>query len=201
MVAVQHRLGLERRRVGARRRLGQAIAADPLHRDHRRQILLLHLGRAEAVDHPARHVVDRDEGAGRGAAVGHRLHDQRRFEPAEADAAALLGDVDRAEAELGRLADRVAREDVLLVPLGGVRRDRVGGELARHLLDLELVVGEVELGHCAGALARGFLLKQSFEPQHVANRRALEHPLAEGAEVRPLSRPIILSAQPVITNR
>ena len=36
MVAVLHRLGLERRGVGARRRLGQAIAADPLHRDHRR---------------------------------------------------------------------------------------------------------------------------------------------------------------------
>ena len=61
---------------------------------------------------------------------------------------AFLGDVDRAEAELGRLADRVAREDVLLVPLGGVGRDRVGGELPRHLLDLALLVGEVELaGH------------------------------------------------------
>ena len=125
MVAVEHRLGLERGGVGARRRLGQAIAADPLHRDHRRQIFLLHLGRAEAVDHPARHIVDRDEGAGRRAAVGHRLHDQRRFEPPEADAARFLADVDRAEAELGRLADRVAREDVLLVPLGGERRDRV----------------------------------------------------------------------------
>ena len=44
MVAVHHRLGLERRRVGARRGLGQAIAADPLHRDHRRQIFLLDLG-------------------------------------------------------------------------------------------------------------------------------------------------------------
>ena len=31
MVAVEHRLGLERRRVRARRRLGQAIAADLLH--------------------------------------------------------------------------------------------------------------------------------------------------------------------------
>ena len=77
--------------------------------------------------------------------------------------------VDRPEAELGRLADRVAWEDMLLVPLGGERRDRVGGELARHLLDLELVVGEVELRHCAGALARDFLFQQSFEAQHVAN--------------------------------
>ena len=57
----------------------------------------------------------------------------------------FLADVDRAEAELGRLADRVAREDVLLVPLGGEGRDRVGGELLRHFLDLALVVGQVEL--------------------------------------------------------
>ena len=42
-------------------------------------------------------------------------------------------------------ADRVAREDMLLVPLGGMGRDRVGGELLRHLLDLALLVGEVEL--------------------------------------------------------
>jgi hypothetical protein len=52
MVAVEHCLGLERGRVGPGRRFGQAIAADLLHRDHRRQILLLHFLGAEAVDHP-----------------------------------------------------------------------------------------------------------------------------------------------------
>ena len=153
MVAVQHRLGLERGGVRARGRLGQAIAADPLHRDHRREIFMLELVGAEAVDHPGGHVVDRDEGAGRRAAVGHRFHDQRRLEPAEADAAAFLRDVDGAEAQLGGLADGVAGEDVLLVPLGGKRRDRVGGELGRHFLDLELVVGEVELRHRGRPLA------------------------------------------------
>ena len=101
MVAVLHRLRLQRGGVGARARLGQAIGADPLHRDHRREIFVLHRLAAEAVDHPAGHVVDGDEGAGRGAAIGHRLHDQRRLEPAEADAARFFGDVDRAEAELG----------------------------------------------------------------------------------------------------
>src|SRR3954462_15657399 len=75
-----------------------------------------------------------------------------RLEPPEADAAALLGDVDRAEAELRRLPDRVAGEDVLLVPLRRVGRDGIGGELPRHLLDLALLVGEVELAH-ARALA------------------------------------------------
>src|SRR3954462_1092060 len=70
-----------------------------------------------------------------------------RLEPPEADAAALLGDVDRAEAERRRLADRVAGEDMLLVPLRRVRGDRVGGEGPRHLLDLALLVGEVKLAH------------------------------------------------------
>ena len=150
IVAVLDRLGLERRGVGARRRLGQAIAGHPLHRDQVGKVFRLQFGRAEAVDHPARHIVDRDERAGRRAAIGHRLHDQRGFEPAEPDAARFLGDVDRAEAQLRRLADRVAREDMLFVPLGGERRDRVGGEFLRHLLDLALVVGEVELGHGRG---------------------------------------------------
>ena len=58
--------------------------------------------------------------------------------------------VDGAKAELGRLADRVAREDVLLVPLGRVRRDRVRSELARHLLNLELVLVKLELMHGGG---------------------------------------------------
>ena len=148
MVAVLHRLGLQRGGVGAGARLGQAIGADPLHRHHRRKILLLHRLRAEAVDHPRRHVVDRDEGAGRGAAIGHGLHDQSRLQPPQPDAARFLGHIDRAEAQLRGRADRVAREDMLLVPLGRVRRDRIGGELPRHILDLALLVGEVELvGH------------------------------------------------------
>ena len=50
-------------------------------------------------------------------------------------------------------------------------RDRVGGELARHLLDLELVVGKVELGHARRALACGAfsnLAGQSASPLIVA---------------------------------
>ena len=62
---------------------------------------------------------------------------------------------------------------MLLVPFGGEGRDGIGGELARHLLNLELVVGKVELRHCAGALARGFLFQQPFEAQDIADRGAL----------------------------
>ena len=68
------------------------------------------------------------------------------------DASRFLGDVDRSEAQFGGGADRVAGEDVLLVPFRGVGRDRVGGELLRHFLDLALIVGQVELLH-GGALA------------------------------------------------
>ena len=42
IIAVLDRAGLERRRVGARAGLGQAIGADPLHRHHRGQIFVLH---------------------------------------------------------------------------------------------------------------------------------------------------------------
>ena len=38
---------------------------------------------AEAVDHPRRHVVDREEGRGRDVAARQRLEDDRRVEPAE----------------------------------------------------------------------------------------------------------------------
>ena len=55
---------------------------------------------------------------------------------------------------LGRLADRIPRKDMLLVPLRRERGDCVGGEFCRHLPDLELVLGQVELAHCAGALGR-----------------------------------------------
>jgi len=43
--------------------------------------------------------------------------------PAEANPAAFLADIDGPEAELGRLADRVAREDMLLVPFRGERSE------------------------------------------------------------------------------
>src|SRR5687768_10470647 len=40
---------------------------------------------------------------------------------------------------------------MLFVPLGRVRRDRIGGELLRHFLDLALFVGEIELAHLKSA--------------------------------------------------
>ena len=52
------------------------------------------------------------------------------------------------EAQDGGALDRLAREDVLLVPLGGEGGDIVGGEALRHILDRELVFGKGKLrGH------------------------------------------------------
>eukprot|EP01137_Pigoraptor_chileana_P021862 Opistho-2@86090 len=148
MVAVALRRRLERRGVGPRTRFGEAIARDLLHADEVGQEARLDLGPAETVDHPGRHIVDRDIGAGRGAAIGHRLHDQRRFHPAEPDAARFLADVNRAEAQLARRLPHVDGIMMFLVPFGREGRDAVGGEFARHILDGELVVGKLELvGH------------------------------------------------------
>ena len=58
---------------------------------------------AEGVDHPGRHVVDRDVGGGRGAALRQFLEDQRGVEPRERRAADVVLDIDAAEAERRRL--------------------------------------------------------------------------------------------------
>jgi hypothetical protein len=110
---------------------------------------------AEAVDHPGRHVVDRDERAGRWAAIGHRLHDQRRLEPSEADPAAFLADIDRGEPEFGRGLDRLAREDMVFIPLRSKGRDPVGGKPPGHLLNGKLVFVQLKLVGHGAPLAAG----------------------------------------------
>src|SRR5690606_39599982 len=62
-------------------------------------------------------------------------------------------DVDRGEPQLGRRLDRVLGKDVLLVPLGGERRNPLRRKTPRHLLDGELVLAKLELarhppGYC-----------------------------------------------------
>src|SRR3546814_16028190 len=55
-----------------RTRLGQAIACDLFHAHEVGQEARLDLGAAKAVDHPRRHIVDRDIGAGRGSALDRK---------------------------------------------------------------------------------------------------------------------------------
>jgi hypothetical protein len=44
---------------------------------------------------------------------------------------------------------------MILIPLCGMRRDRVGSKLARHILNGVLIVGEVELSGHTLSLNRG----------------------------------------------
>ena len=66
-------------------------------------------------------------------------------EEVRAGAAVLLRHADAHQPELGELAEDVAREVVLAVPLGCVRLDLGADELARERLDLLLLGGELEV--------------------------------------------------------
>src|SRR5690606_5313922 len=60
---------------------------------------------------------------------------------AQARATELLPHVDAAQAQLARLVQRLAREDVLLVALGGERRELGVGEVADRLEDRLALLG------------------------------------------------------------
>src|SRR3546814_20642634 len=68
MIAFELGAGLERRGVGTRAGFGQAIARHPVHRDQVGQEFCLPRVIAKSVDHHARHIMDRYEGAVLGAA-------------------------------------------------------------------------------------------------------------------------------------
>ncbi len=85
IVALAPGAGLQRRGVGARAGLGQAVGGDQVHAAQRRQEALAQRLVAEAVDHPGGHVVDRQERGGRDIAAGQRLEHDRRIEPGSAE--------------------------------------------------------------------------------------------------------------------
>ena len=80
-VAVAPRAGRQRGRVRAGAWFGQAIGGDQVHAAQRRQKAPAQLVRAEPVDHPGGHVVDRQEGGGGDIACRQRLEDDRRIQP------------------------------------------------------------------------------------------------------------------------
>jgi hypothetical protein len=145
VVAVAHRRGPQRRRVGAGARLGQAVAGDLLHADQIGHEPGAQSVRSEPVDHPGRHIVDRDEGRRRHVAARQLLEDHGRLDPAQGHAAVLLSGIDAAEAHLGRLFHHIDGEMLLLVPAGGVGRQLGVGEGARRVLNGALVVGKGEV--------------------------------------------------------
>ena len=100
---------------------------------------------AKAVDHPGRHVVDREIGGGRGASGGQFLEDQRGVEAREAAAAELIPDIDAGKAERRRLAQSLDRKFLPCVPARRVWQPFVDRELARGFLEGALLVGKGEV--------------------------------------------------------
>ena len=82
MIAIAPRCSFERRCIRPAARFREAIAGDFVHRHKVRQIARLKLCIAKAIDHPCRHIVDGDKGAGGRATIGHGFHDQRGFQTA-----------------------------------------------------------------------------------------------------------------------
>jgi hypothetical protein len=145
IVAVAHGPCLERRRVGAGAGLGQAVARQPFHRRQLRHEALPLLVAAETVDHPRRHIVDRDEAGEARAGLGQRLEHQHRVQAPERGAAEIVADIDAAQAERTRLAYHGGGEELAFVPVERVRRDASFGEGLRRVADRALVLGELEL--------------------------------------------------------
>src|SRR5947209_3801537 len=116
-----------------------------LHRAELRQEALALRLAAERIDHPGRHVVDRDVGRGRGAALGQLLKDDRGVEPGEVRAADIVLHVNPAEAEGRSLAQGFHREGRVLVPLAGMRHHLGARKRPRGVLNCALLFGEVKV--------------------------------------------------------
>ena len=145
MLAVAPRTSREGRGIGAGARLGQAVAREMLHAAKLGQKFLAHRVAAEAVDHPGRHVVDRDIGGGRGAALRQFLENECGVEPGQRRAADVFLDGDAAEAERRRLAQRLDRENLTFVPVARMRHHLLARELPRGRLEGALFFGEGEI--------------------------------------------------------
>src|SRR5579859_5373210 len=111
-----------------------------LHRHQLRQKPRALMPVAKAVDHPRRHIMDRQVRGGGSASGRQLLEDQRRIEPAEPATAELLLDVDTGKAELCCRTQRRDGELLALVPAWRVRQPLGAGELARRLLKRALFV-------------------------------------------------------------
>ncbi|KAF0118403.1 MAG: hypothetical protein FD152_4685 [Xanthobacteraceae bacterium] len=100
---------------------------------------------AIGVDHPGGHVVDGDIGRGGNAALCQFLEDHCRIEAGEARAADIVAHIDAAKAEARGLAQGVLGKDGTRVPVARVRLHLVPREVARHLTEGFLVLGESEI--------------------------------------------------------
>ena len=145
VLAVAPRARAQARRIRARARFGQAVACKMLHGAELRQKFLARLSASESVDHPRRHVVNRNIGSRRRAALRELLEDQRGIKAAERRAADVFFHVDTAEAEGCRLAQRLDRKNLVFIPVARMRHHFVARKLPRGRLKSALFFGEVEV--------------------------------------------------------
>ena len=98
-VAIACRTRHKRRSIRAGAWLGEAIARQKLHGAELRQPLASLRRRAEGVDHPGGHVVDRHIGGDRRTACRQRLEDQSRVEPGQPGTADIGSHVNSAHSQ------------------------------------------------------------------------------------------------------
>ena len=98
----------------------------------------------EGVDHPGAHIVDRQEG--RDGRIGLRefFEDAHGVESTQFAASDIVTAVNGRHAQLGRLAQYVGGEVVVLVPFQCVWRDALFGERGSRLGDHAFVVVQAE---------------------------------------------------------
>src|SRR5215468_2618102 len=101
--------------------------------------------RAEAVDHPGRHVVDRKVGGGRYAGRGELFENERGIQPAEPAAAELLADANPGEAQLRRSAQRHDWKLGAFIPARRLRQPFLAGKRPRRFLERPLLVRKVKI--------------------------------------------------------
>ncbi len=104
MITVAPRTGGQIGGVGARAWLGQAITREMFHGAELRQKFFTRSCAAEGVDHPCRHIVDRDVGRGRRTPLRQLLEDQRGIKPREGGSADVFLDINAAKTECSSLA-------------------------------------------------------------------------------------------------
>ncbi len=142
VVAVAARARRQRRRVGAAAGLGQAVAGEVLHAGQLWQKPRALVAIAKTVDHPRRHVVDREIGGGRDAGRGQFLEDDCGVDPAEPAAAELLADIDPGKPQRRRAPQRRDRKLLALVPARRLRQPLRARKRPRRLLKRPLLVRE-----------------------------------------------------------
>jgi hypothetical protein len=86
-----------------------------------------------------------DDNASGGADLAHLLDGHDVGQNVRAGSAVLLGEVDTHHAQLGHLLDVLFRERLVLVHVFGHGLDFILGELAVHLAEHFLLLGQVQI--------------------------------------------------------